>query len=104
MPSLSVSVGRVPPAIDPYPLLGRPVSVWLMYRPPAGPTLPAPPPVVPMPRVMTWLMISASIGSRGNGPAWEIATRAAEGASSAAVAVVSGDQGPGSTVPSPWYQ
>ena len=30
IPSLSVSVGRVPPAIEPYPLLGRPVCVWLV--------------------------------------------------------------------------
>ena len=53
---------------------------------------------------MTWLMIRASIGSRGNVPASDIATRAAEGALSGVVAVVSLDQGLVSTVPVPWYQ
>jgi len=64
----------------------------------------APAPVVPLPSVSTWPMISASIGSRGKVPASDIATRAADAVSRDLVAVVSLDHGLESTVPVPWYQ
>ena len=54
--------------------------------------------------VLVWLMIRASIASRGKAPARDIATRAADGVSSGLLAVVSVDQAPVRIVPSPWYQ
>ena len=52
----------------------------------------APSPVVPFPSVITWAMMSASIGSRGSAPASEIATRAPEAVLSGGTALVSVDQ------------
>ncbi len=57
--------------------------------------------MVPFPSVITWLITSASSWSRGKAPACDIATRAADGAVNAGVAVVSLDQGLVSTVPVP---